>query len=347
MTCVWLLLLCVGPIQFETVKTYENLPEDEDLFLSNVLYMEEAPDGRLYASDFPSAKVHYWNADGTYAGSFGRKGEGPGEFVFGAALGPPMGYIYALGDQLFIYDGASRTINIFNNEHQFIKRIQFDKLGGKINNVHVLAPDSYLLYDSYFCDDKACRRILNYNDQGKLVATWRTTDDDTWAMNDSNGKVKLFIWQPTFASDFSRERNEFVLCHTSEPKLEVFDPAGKKLRDVSLQIPRKVVSKEDQAEFMQQRWVQGNQTLEIIFPEEKNYFESILTLPQGYLVYHKSAIEGTIDGYLVDFKGKILGRFKRAIGQSGGLFASRGKLYGAIIDDDGDFSLQQLQLTLP
>lgn len=347
MSCLLLLFMMVGPIEFETVRSFAPLPEEADLFLSNVLYMEETANGRVYVSDFPSAKVHYWKADGTYDGNFGRKGKGPGEFIFGAALGPPMGYIYGLNDQLFIYDGASRTINIFNADHTFVKRVQFDRLGGKINNVHVLKPDRYLLYDSYFCNEKACRRLIHYNDQGTLLDTWRTADDDTWAMNDSNGKVKLFIWQPTFATDFSRERGELVVAHTDTPDLDVYNLEGEKLRTVKLAIPRKLVSEEDKAEFKQQRWVQGNDTLEILFPEEKNYFEFILTLPQGYLVYHKSAIEGTIDGFLVDFNGAIKGRFNRAIGQSGGLFASRGKLFGALIDEDGDFALQELKLTFP
>jgi hypothetical protein len=347
MTAIWLLLLMVGPIEFETVRTMAPLPEEDDLFLANVLYIEEGEDGRIYASDFPSAKIHYWQADGTYLGHFGQKGEGPGEFVFGAALGPPMGYIYALDQKLFIYDGSSRTINIFTKDHEFIKRVQFDKLGGKINNVHVLGSDRFMLYDSYFCNDKACRRILQYNDKGNLIDTWATSDDNTWKMNDSNGKVKLFIWEPTFATDFSRERGELVIAHTKDPILDVYNVEGKKLRSVTLEIPKKIVTAEDKAEFMQQRWVQGNNTIEIIFPEEKNYFEYVLTLPQGYLVYHKSAIEGIIDGFLVDFNGKVLGRFKRAIGQSGGLFASRGKLFGALIDDEGDFSLQELKLNMP
>jgi len=343
MTWLLTLVLMAGDVTFEPTLTLENPPEEKDLYLQSVLHIEIDDKGRFYASDFPSARIFYWKPDGSFEGTFGRKGEGPGEFNFGASLGPPMGYINVLEDKIYIYDGASRTVTVLDRAFEFVDRITFDGLGGKINNFHVLGPGRFLFYDSYFCEEKACRRALIYNEKGQLTATWRETPDDTWSLNQNNGKVYLYIWQPTLATDFSRLRGEAVIAHSSEPSLDIFSPKGEKLRTVTMDIPKKSVTQDDIDEYNAQTWLRDNDQVKPVFPDEKSYFDQILTLKDGYLVYHASPLYGIAEGYLVDWNGKALGRFRLACGEGGGLFAPRGRLMAAIVDDAGDFQLRELK----
>lgn len=342
-----LLLLLVDPVEFKPVLTLADVPAEQELYLQNVLHIEIDDKGRFYASDFPSARVFYWNPDGSYAGYFGSKGEGPGEYSFAASLGPPMGYVNVLDDKIYIYDGGSRMVSVLDRSFKFIKRVTFEGLGGKINNFHVLEEDRFLFYDSYFCEKKACRRLLVYDDKGTLLQTWMESPDLTWAADESNGRVNLYIWEPIPVVDFSRSRNQAVVAHSSRPLIELWSPAGEKKRSLTLDIPRKAVTRDDIDEYNDQDWVKGNESVKIIFPDEKDYFDQVLTTNAGYLVYHMSPLYGIADGYLVDWNGKVQGRFTLPCGEGGTLYAPRGRIMAAIVDEEGEFILRELTIEKP
>lgn len=337
-------LLALGPLKFETVRTLAPPPEAQDLFLQNILHVEIDEQGTYFASDFPSARLFHWRADGTFAGFFGGKGQGPGEFTFAAALGPPMGFINRIGEHCFVYDGATRTLSVLDGQRAFVRQVTFEKLGGKINGFFALDKQHFLFYDSYFCDDKPCRRILEYDDQGKLLKTWADWPDTTWQHNRNTNKVKLFIWEPIPVLDYSRQRDEVVLAHSSKPVLQVYGRAGTLKRTLTLDIPRPQVTKDDIDEYNAQPWLKDAPRVVPVFPDQKSYFNRVLTLDQGYLVYDWSPFYGIAKGYLVDFDGKLEGRFTLPCGQGGGLFAPRGRLMSVRVDDEGDLSLQELKI---
>lgn len=344
MLCFAFCVFVLGPVKFEPIRTLAPPPEDQDLFLQNILHVEVDKDGAYFATDFPSARIYHWDAEGRYAGFFGGKGQGPGEFVFAAALGPPMGYINRVDGGFFIYDGASRTLSLLDDQRRFIRRITFEKLGGKINGFHALSNKRFLFYDSYFCDEKPCRRILEYDDRGTLIKSWHDSPDKTWEHNRNTNKVKLFIWEPIPVMHFSRQRNEVVLAHSSEPILQIYDGAGTLKRKLTLDIPRPEVTKEDIAEYNAQPWLKDAPHVVPVFPDQKSYFNRVLTVKEGYLVYHLSPFYGLAKGFLVDFEGKLKGRFSWACGEGGGLFAPKGRLLSARIDDAGDLTIQELRL---
>jgi len=340
------MILAGGNVTFTPVRTLENPPEDQDLFLQNVLHMEIDTKGRILASDYPSARVYYWEADGSYAGYFGNQGQGPGEFSFAGSFGPPMGQIYAVEDRIYIYDSRPRTLSIFDVDYRFIRTITLEKLGGKINTFHVLEKNRFLFYDSYFCEDEACRRLLVYDGEGNLAETWRTVPDKTWARNASTERTDLFIFAPTLAVDFNRRRGEVAVAHTDSPVLEILDVGGKQKRSVKLEIPAQSVQQEDIDEFHEQDWMKGPESPKAIFPDEKSYFDWILSIAEGYLVYHLSPVEQIAEGYLVGYDGAVKGRFSLPCGEGGGMWSTRGRLFSATIDSAGDFALTEMKVTV-
>ena len=338
-------LWMAGKLEFHQVRTLAEVPADQDLFLEQVVYIDIDDRGRFYASNFPSAQVFFWNKDGSHAGVFGRKGEGPGEYNFGSSLGPPRGYVNQWEDRIYIYDGGSRSVNILDRDHQFIRRVTFEGLGGMINGFHVIGKQRFLFYDSYFCQEKACRRILEYDGKGNLVKTWREADDDTWSLVDSQGsQVNLYIFQPTLVMGMHLGRGEVVLAHAAKPILDVHDLNGKLKRSLTLPIPLKPVTREDRDEFYAQSWMKNNKHVIPHFPEQKSYFDQVLCLDDGYLVYHLSPLYGVADGFMVDLDGKMRGRFTLNCGEGGGLFAPRGRVMVAMVDEDGEFHLKEMRI---
>lgn len=56
--------------------------------------IESGPDGRIYVADFGSCQIHVFDPAGRHLGSFGRQGQGPGEFIFPHALAVTPGRIF-------------------------------------------------------------------------------------------------------------------------------------------------------------------------------------------------------------------------------------------------------------
>ncbi|HEX7051810.1 MAG TPA: hypothetical protein VF188_16510 [Longimicrobiales bacterium] len=69
-------------------------------------------DGRLYLSDLRLQRVLAIGPDGTEAGSFGREGSGPGEFL------APMALAIA-GDTVWVYDRRNARVQVFDADGRF------------------------------------------------------------------------------------------------------------------------------------------------------------------------------------------------------------------------------------
>ena len=80
---LFLVMLSLGADpDFATQQRFETIPPESDLFLLSVDDVAVAPDGRTYVLDSRSFRIHIWSAQGDYLTSFGREGQGPGEFIF-------------------------------------------------------------------------------------------------------------------------------------------------------------------------------------------------------------------------------------------------------------------------
>jgi hypothetical protein len=82
------------------------------------------PDGRIVISDNGSFQLRIFGADGTFQGSFGREGEGPGEFKNIRVLG------VVEPDTLVVLDGAQRRISLYDPEGGFHRQVTLqDEVG--------------------------------------------------------------------------------------------------------------------------------------------------------------------------------------------------------------------------
>lgn len=77
---------------------------DEDL--SRVFHVRLFPDGRIVFYDDATGAVRIFSAEGSQLVSFGRKGEGPGEFQYVSSL------ILAGGDTIAIHDPGSSRVTV-------------------------------------------------------------------------------------------------------------------------------------------------------------------------------------------------------------------------------------------
>ena len=92
-------------------KTEYRVPEGT--YLADPHFMDFSPQGELFLLERNSAKIHRWSSTGEYLGSFGKKGDGPGE------MDSPR-LIHLTRDQLWVWDPRFRFL-IFNHQGDFIR----------------------------------------------------------------------------------------------------------------------------------------------------------------------------------------------------------------------------------
>jgi hypothetical protein len=82
-------------------------------------------DGRIVVANAGTQELRFYDAGGTYLGSSGRKGSGPGEFK-------NMARLWALGpDSLMVWDWGNRRVSIFDARGAFARSFSLAAPGGR------------------------------------------------------------------------------------------------------------------------------------------------------------------------------------------------------------------------
>jgi len=106
------------PIRIELVQTIGDIDTlDENLAFNTPSDIALDDTGNLYILDAGNCRIQKFDPEGKFLASFGREGQGPGEFQSPASLD-----IDADGN-LIVADRRSRKIQIFSNEGSLIKTI--------------------------------------------------------------------------------------------------------------------------------------------------------------------------------------------------------------------------------
>lgn len=100
---------CANIVAGQTVlRTLDSvrIRETEDVFLSKIGSVSAGPGKNLLVSDVSEGRVLAIKPDGTIGASYGKKGQGPGEFQL-------PGNAVTVGDSLFVIDNAQRRVSVF------------------------------------------------------------------------------------------------------------------------------------------------------------------------------------------------------------------------------------------
>ncbi len=87
--------------------------DDPDYAFGRVGVLADGPDGMLYSMHPHEVEIRRWSADGAPAGTVGREGEGPGEFVRPRSIG-------FFGDSLWVMDSRAFRVSYFDLEGTFL-----------------------------------------------------------------------------------------------------------------------------------------------------------------------------------------------------------------------------------
>ncbi|MCG2588219.1 6-bladed beta-propeller [Rhodohalobacter sulfatireducens] len=132
--------------------------ETEAVFLGSIVRSTAVDEnGRVYIADFMTKTIHVYNTDGSYLGSLGREGRGPGEFQMIWVIRISGNYLHALDYQLqkiSVFDlnnlEHERDINISidqesDNKPLWKNRTSQQGLFYRVTNFYIRSDGNYLI----------------------------------------------------------------------------------------------------------------------------------------------------------------------------------------------------------
>ncbi len=234
---MWLLVFLLGS-GMEVVSTFQSIPEDGGDYLSAPASFIFAPDGRLYLVDSNTSRVHIWNPDGTFLSSFGRKGEGPGEFNI------PMVIDIGAGS-LWVLDGRG-VLSQHDMQGNFIKSSRMVK--PRLRTFSALEANRFLITARYQESPTVIHNHIELVDAGgELLATMKKWRNESFtAPREGNNYAKVKAFPP--ACEVQRGADGlWYFGFSQNKKLFQVNAAGKIVTEVNYDLPAEKVTDEEKA----------------------------------------------------------------------------------------------------
>lgn len=341
------LLLCINSgegVDFKTKLTLDPVPLDHENYVQGISDLAFDDAGQIYMLDMNSKCIFVWNKDGSFKTSFGKEGQGPGEFNFRSAMGGNQGQISLIGEDLYIYDGGNRTISRFGPDHQFIETVKFMIPNGRAEVLRMLSPEKLVMFNSSYTAEVPFRQIAMWDKTGEELHTFVKAPDQTWRYGANRSSVVLFFYAPSLYLHYNRKAEQLIIGNSSSPKFEIYDLDANLVHTVEMPLVRKELTDQDRQEIEDMEWLKRSNFFSAELPDEHAFWDRVLPVGKDlFLVYLNSPRENRINGYLVNKEGKLNGRFNMNLGPTGGLFGDRGRLVRISTNEDGDFIMEEIE----
>ena len=346
----FLLLFCLASdsgIALNPTLNYEPVPENIEAFLRGPSDAALDKNGRLLILDIRSKAVFVWDKKGSFSTAFGKEGQGPGEFTFNARAGGPQGYVGAVGDQIYVYDGGARILNIFDMDFKFKQSFPFTVESGRVETFRPLQNGNFLVFYSSYFSDEAFRKIALYDLEKNPIKEIAKVKDNTWhyITQGSRRRVELHAFADELVVAYNQADGQIVIGDSSKPGFSIYGLDGSLKKKVEAKIGRREVTKEDIQEYKERPWFKNQNFFTASFPDLRAYYDQLLPVGERrFLLLLNSPQYSNYEGFLVDDEGNNLGRVHFPAGEGGNLFSVNGRLFGCTTDEDGEYSLRELSV---
>ena len=344
MALLFMFLCLNADPDFETRQVFEPIPTDSDLFLLGVDDIAVGSDGRTYVLDSRSYRIHVWNADGGYLKSFGKQGQGPGEFDFQNNSNA----LEFQGNNLYVFDSATGKVTILDEEGGYFHAFTLD-VGRRLVPLFAVVDPETLLIGNASWGDPGFRRLATYDTSGELKRNLVQIEDKTWRNTTENGQrhVTLIIYSTTLMTGFDDMRGEVLTGDNATNKVQISDLNGKPIRELSLELVRGDMTPEIKKNWLEMPWFKQQSFYKLDFPKRLPTYNQIVCFDEGFAFFVQVTTDKVSKGIITDREGKTLRRFDTVFGQSGGLFGSNGELFTVRADDLGDLTIFRVSAGKP
>jgi hypothetical protein len=324
---------------------------DENYMFGSSVVFNVDNQGNIYAMDWDSKHVKKFGPDGKYILTFGRAGQGPGEFR------NPSGVRFTKNGTLYISENFGNKIMFFDQNGIYLNQTI---LPANIFDIWITPAGTYLgnkqIAPQYVGQGAIENFIIIFDGRFQPILELHKESfsfpDRSLSQAQARAEITSeFLARPTAMAVMGEEGRIYFGC-SDRYSIDAFTPEGKKLfaivRDVK-PIPYKkkdidFLLKVDEESMMS---MSKSETLTkeylhlIRFPKYKPFFRNLIPMEEGRL-----AVVVDVEGYtstwldIFDPAGRFLDRVKVQIPMMNMIF-KKGKAYSLHKDDSGFLSIKR------
>jgi len=327
----------------------------ENYMFGQTIYFNTDEDGNFYVSDADAHRIQKYDPDGKYLLSFGREGQGPGEFGSLSFIG------FDKDNNIYINDVQNNRISFFDKEGKYLRQIRMtERFSNPIFNSKGFIIANKLSYSEEGNVQKTIQLHGLFDDKFNLVEELYKdeiefplpTGLDLSSMGDLIAKVfSIGAFRPQVITTVAD--NDFIyLGYPDKYEINVFSPGGELVKKITREHDPIPVSQKDKESFVQM----ASEDLPSVFTEDlrekafqnvkypkfKPAYQGFTLMENGWLCVIVNSVE---DEYtlldLFDQEGKYSAHFKTPIPAegllAGFLFFKNGKAYSVATEDDYKF----------
>ena len=349
----WLALLIITfadsrEVAIERALTLTPIPGANGVYLQNPRGVSFDARGRFYILDLKANTVFVWDKFGGYLTNFGKKGEGPGEFVFESKNGA-QGFISAFQDRIYIYDGAKNYLHEFDANYHFISSKKLVGHGGRTNYFSMTQARQILLWQQNPVKQEPTQELSLYDlEMNRIKTVYHAKDPIFEAKYQGKKLIEMTIhaYTPSVTMFCDPSSDEVIVGMTDVSEFAIYSSKGEKKETIRFKPQNNTLTQSDIDEFeMLPSIKQSRDLFKIVYPNQKPHYQAVVPIENDrFLVYSKTPFTNEVQGLLINRKGETLGKFHFLCGENGGLFASHGRLIAIQTDELGDFTIQELVL---
>ena len=219
---------------------------DGPMAFGNVRWVAPGPDGGMLVLDSQSRRVHLFARDGSHRRSFGREGDGPGEFR------RPASVTFVPGDRIAVTEGFPPVVHWLDTTGAYLEALrlpgarapeetrtagflaawQVTTTGLSFAQVMILGPPS---------GDRAEAMPVRLLRFGQRAAMPDTMLEWTWEPGVGSEEIRVFEPQKTWAPG---PDGAFLFSPGGPYEVRAYDSAGSLVRIVSRAVPKARVTRQ-------------------------------------------------------------------------------------------------------
>jgi hypothetical protein len=245
----------------------------------------------IYVLDAGNCRVQKFDRNGKYLMTFGRKGQGPGEFMNPSA--------FTIDDDGNLYVSDQMKIEVFDAEGEYKKNITLE------NRIYefLITPEGYIITHTILSEGEGSKKVVvKLNLEGKIIATLAEfTDVESVRSNTEEGStmtIKAYHQYNYWPYLYPSGADEFVYAYPAEYKIFHMNSNGEQSLIIQREIAENLISREEKnfimngiREQIERRGIQiTDDVLETAcqFPPHRPYFNRIL-LDDAGRIYVRNA----------------------------------------------------------